>query len=306
MEIYLAKTQGFCAGVSYAISIVEKALKKYKNLIYVYHDIVHNTHVINNFKARGVIFIEHIEDVPDESILIFSAHGVPPQVVSQAQAKNLTIIDATCPLVRKVHKESITYSNAGYSVILIGKRGHQEIIGTAGYVKPDLLNIVETIQDMENLSISTDKTVAYITQTTLSIDDTKEMITKLRQRFPNLISPPSLDICYATQNRQSAVKALARLVEIIIICGSPNSSNSNRLKEIGEKEGVTSLIIDNADELTLNHLTNKTKIGVSSGASVPQIIVDQVIKKITKAYPDTKIKFCGEAEKNVSFTLPKI
>lgn len=306
MEIYLAKTQGFCAGVSFAIDIVEQALRKYGAPLYVYHEIVHNTCVVNDFRSRGVIFVEDLNDVPQGRRVIFSAHGVPPAVIQTAKERKLKYVDATCPLVTKVHNEATKFSTRRHAVILIGHKGHQELIGTAGYVDPALLHIVENEDDIEALNIDPDAGVAYITQTTLSVDETTAMIDKLRKKFTNLIGPPRSDLCYATQNRQDAVKELARLCDIVIICGSPNSSNSNRLRETGEKQGVPSHIIDTADELDLELLRGKQRIGISSGASVPRVIVDQLVKRIQKHFPGTRVRTFENPEKNIVFALPAV
>lgn len=306
MEIYLAKTQGFCAGVSFAVDIVEQALQKYGAPLYVYHEIVHNTYVVNDFRKRGVIFVEDLNDVPQGQRVIFSAHGVPPAVIKTAKDRQLKYVDATCPLVTKVHNEATKFSGKRHAIILIGHKGHQELIGTAGYVDPELLYIVEDEKDIENLNIPQDTEVAYITQTTLSVDDTTAMIDKLRKKYPKLIGPPRSDLCYATQNRQDAVKDLARLCDIVIICGSPKSSNSNRLRETGEKQGVPSYIIDTADELDLSILKGKNKIGISSGASVPRVIVDELVARIQKHYLGTRVNEFENPEKNIVFALPTI
>lgn len=306
MEIYLAKTQGFCAGVSFAIDIVEQALRKYGAPLYVYHEIVHNTYVVNDFRSRGVIFVEDLTDVPQGHRVIFSAHGVPPAVIQTAQDRKLKYVDATCPLVTKVHNEATKFSAQRHATVLIGHKGHQELIGTAGYVDPGLLYIVEDETDIDKLSIDPGAEVAYITQTTLSVDETAAMIGKLRKKFLNLIGPPRSDLCYATQNRQDAVKDLARMCDIVIICGSPKSSNSNRLRETGEKQGVPSHIVDSEDELNLKVLNGKTKIGISSGASVPRVIVDRLVERIQKHFPGTRVHTFENPEKNIVFALPKI
>lgn len=306
MDIYLARAQGYCAGVHFAVNIVEKALKKYGTPLYVFHEIVHNTYVVSSFKSQGVVFVEDIEQVPVGSHLIFSAHGVPPSIIEQSNKRNLNIIDATCPLVGKVHNEAISYSQKGYDVILIGHKGHQEIIGTSGYVNPRQLSIVQKLDDINKLKINKDNNVAFITQTTLSVDETKEMIKKLKSKFKNLTGPSKTDLCYATQVRQNAVKELASICDIIIICGSPNSSNSNRLRETGKNCGVDSYIIDSADELNMELLDDKTKIGISSGASVPNLIVDRVIDKIKLKFKDVKIHTFEGSEKHIRFKLPEI
>lgn len=306
MDIYLAKTQGFCAGVSFAIEIVDRALAKYGAPLYVYHEIVHNTYVVDEFRKKGVIFVEDINDVPVGQRVIFSAHGVPPSVIESSRARKLNYVDATCPLVTKVHNEAVKFSQKEYETILIGHHGHQELIGTAGYVKPHLLHVIEDDKDINQLKVDPAKPVAFITQTTLSVDDTSGLIDKLKQKFKNLVAPPRSDVCYATQNRQDAVKELAQFCDIIIICGSPKSSNSNRLRETGEKAGTPSYIIDNYTELDFDLLKGKTKIGISSGASVPRVIVDELVKQIQKRYPDAKVHEFENPEKNIVFAQPNL
>ena len=303
MEIFLARTQGFCAGVASAIDIVELALKTYGTPLYVYHDIVHNTSVVNDMKRRGVIFVEYINDVPEGSRIILSAHGVPPEVINQSKNRHLKFVDATCPLVTKVHKEAIKFSGQNIDTVLIGHVGHQELVGTSGYVHPDLLHIVENESDVDQLDIDVDKPVAYITQTTLSVDETMGIIDKLKHRFPKLIAPLRSDICYATQNRQDAVKELAKTCDVIIICGSPHSSNSNRLRETGEHLGIESHIIDTAAQLNCDILKNKNKIGLSSGASVPRYLVDEIIEKIKMQYPQAIVHEFNNPEKNIVFPV---
>ncbi|MBI3314952.1 MAG: 4-hydroxy-3-methylbut-2-enyl diphosphate reductase [Candidatus Omnitrophica bacterium] len=303
MEIYLAKTQGFCAGVASAIDIVELALKTYGTPLYVYHDIVHNTSVVNDMRERGVIFVEDLNNVPEGGRIIFSAHGIPPTLIDQAKARQLKYVDATCPLVTKVHKEAVKFSSQNIDTVLIGHVGHQELVGTSGYVRPDLLHIVEDEDDVDDLDITPGKTVAYITQTTLSVDETKGVIAKLQKRFPKLVGPSRSDICYATQNRQDAVKELAKTCDIIVICGSPHSSNSNRLRETGEGQGVESHIVDTAEELDVRIFKNKHKIGLSSGASVPRYLVDTIIEKIQNAYPETSVQEFANPEKNIVFPV---
>ena len=306
MDIYLAKTQGFCAGVSFAVDIVDGALKAHGAPLYVYHEIVHNTYVVNGFRDKGVIFVEEVEEVPEGSRIVFSAHGVPPSVIQKAKERKLKFVDATCPLVTKVHNEAVKFSEKKYETILIGHRGHQELIGTSGYVDPEFLHVVEDDNDIDNLDIDEDAEVAYITQTTLSVDDTKQMLDRIRKKFKNLKEPPRSDLCYATQNRQDAVKDLAKICDIIIICGSPNSSNSNRLRETGEKAGVESHIVDTADELDLTLLNGHDKVGVSSGASVPRVIVDELIARIVERHPDAKVHEFENPEKNIVFKLPEV
>jgi len=303
MEIFLAKTQGFCAGVASAIDIVELALKTYGTPLYVYHDIVHNTSVVEDMKQRGVVFVEDLKDVPHGSRIIFSAHGVPPDLIREARERHLKFVDATCPLVTKVHKEAVKFSGQEVDTVLIGHVGHQELIGTSGYVRPDLLHIVENEKDVQALGISSEKTVAYITQTTLSVDETKGIIESLKIKFPKLIGPLRSDICYATQNRQDAVKELAGFCDIIIICGSPHSSNSNRLRETGEQMGVASYIVDTAAQLDCSVLKDKQRVGLSSGASVPRHLVDEIINKIKTVAPDAVVHEFSNPEKNIVFPV---
>lgn len=306
MEIFLARTQGFCAGVSYAIDIVEQALAKYGTPLYVYHEIVHNRSIVEDFKRRGVIFVEDITQVPEGAHAIFSAHGVPPTVIHMAQQRQLHYVNATCPLVTKVHKEAMKFSQLGIDVILIGHRGHQELIGTSGYVHPELLHVVEDSHDIQQLPIATDKPVAVLTQTTLSVDDTKILIDQLKTKFSKLITPAREDICYATQNRQDAVKELAEFCDIIIIVGSPNSSNSNRLRETGAARGVPSYIIDTDEELDYTILKNKKRLGISSGASVPEFLVNRLVERIQQHYPGSTVKTFENPEKNIVFKLPVV
>lgn len=306
MEIFIARTQGFCAGVASAIDIVELALEKYGAPLYVYHDIVHNTAVVNDFKNRGVVFVETLDDLNEGDRIIFSAHGIPPEVLQKAKDKKLNFVDATCPLVTKVHNEATKFSGEDIHTILIGHRGHQELIGTSGYVKPSLLHVVEDEEDIKNLTIPKEAPVAYITQTTLSVDDTAGLINMLRQKYVNLIGPKRSDICYATQNRQDSIKELTSHCDCIVICGSPHSSNSNRLRETGAKAGIDSYIVDTADELDVTLLKDKKRIGISSGASVPRYLVDEIIKKITDHHDVINVHEFDNPEKNIVFKLPAI
>jgi 4-hydroxy-3-methylbut-2-en-1-yl diphosphate reductase len=303
MEIFLAKTQGFCAGVASAIDIVELALKTYGTPLYVYHDIVHNTSVVEDMKSRGVIFVENLNDVPEGSRIIFSAHGVGPDLIHKARERRLKFVDATCPLVTKVHKEAVKFSDQQLDTLLIGHVGHQELIGTSGYVRPDLLHIIENEADVDALKLDPKKTIAYITQTTLSIDETRGIIEKLKSKFPKLIGPSRSDICYATQNRQDAVKDLAIYCDIIIICGSPHSSNSNRLRETGAQMGVVSYIVDTADQLDCSVLEGKQRVGLSSGASVPRYLVNEIIDKIKSYAPESNVHEFANPEKNIVFPV---
>ena len=287
MEIYLAHTQGFCAGVARAIDIVDKVLKEYGTPLFVYHEIVHNKSVVRDFEQKGVQFVDDLEEVPDGARLIFSAHGVSPVIVERAKKKKLHFIDATCPLVSRIHRRAQKLSDDGIEVILIGHKKHQEVVGTQGYVNPKYFHIVEKDQDVESLSIPHENKIGYVTQTTLSLDDTRSIVDRLKARFPNLIFQKHDDICYATQNRQDAVRDLCQLCDIVIVCGSPNSSNSNRLREAAAKHGVKSYLVDTAEGLNLDILRDCKKVGISSGASVPYYIVEEVIKKKIVGYKAT-------------------
>lgn len=306
MEIHLAHTQGFCAGVSSAVEAVNRALEKYGAPLYVRHHIVHNTSVIADFEKKGVVFIEALSEVPDNGRVIFSAHGISPQVYEEAKTRGLVYIDATCPLVTKVHREATQFSKKDMQTVLIGHRGHQELVGTAGYVRPDLLHIIETEEEIDSLALDPEKPAGYLTQTTLSVSETAQIIATLKEKYPHIVGPPKADICFATQNRQDAVITLTQQCDLIIICGSPQSSNSNRLKETAQGQGVESYIIDTPAELDLNWVTGKQKIGISSGASVPRYIVDTLVEKIKTVYPEASIHEEESVEKGISFAIPKV
>ena len=302
--IHLAHTQGFCAGVANAIDIVEICLKHFGTPLYVRHQIVHNTTVIEQLERRGVIFIEDLREVPDNRVVVFSAHGTAPEVFEVAKTRGLKVIDATCPLVTKIHRQATRYSKRETPTILIGHKGHQELIGTSGYVKEKLLHIIETLEDIETLQLDPDQDIAVLTQTTLSVDDTQELIHALKNKFPKLITGEKKDICYATQNRQDAVKELAENCTLIIVCGSANSSNSNRLKETAITIGIESYIIDKPEELQLSWLDNHQHIGITSGASVPQEVVQNVVDQIQSSYEDVNIVQKESIEKGILFPLP--
>ncbi|EFK96323.1 hydroxymethylbutenyl pyrophosphate reductase [sediment metagenome] len=305
-EIYLARTQGFCAGVDRAVKIVDQALVKYGPPIYVYHEIVHNTHVVRDFIKRGIVFVEDIAAVPEGQHVILSAHGVSPSVAKMAKQRRLKCIDATCPLVKKIHRLATDFSKKGIQVILIGHKDHQELIGTAGYVAANLLYFIQNQNDINNLKIDPLKPVAYLTQTTLSVDETRELVMHLKAKFPQIMHPPEDNICFATQTRQDAVKELSKLVEIIIVCGSPSSSNSNRLRETGAQAGVESIIIDQAAQLDMVLLKGKKKIGISSGASVPWKIVEQLVNRIQAEYPGTVVHNLESHGHKPDFQFPEI
>ena len=304
-DLYLAHTQGFCAGVVNAIDIVELCIVKYGTPLYVRHAIVHNTSVIKDFEARGVVFVESIDDVPHDGVVVFSAHGTAPDVYAKAKERNILIVDATCPLVTKVHRQARRYSERGVHIILIGHRGHQELIGTSGYIDPKLLHVVEDFLDIESLNLTEDAEVGVLTQTTLSVDDTTVLITKIKEKYPNVITGTKEDICFATQNRQDAVKTLAKTCDFILICGSPNSSNSNRLVETAKQMGADSFIIDLPEEFDLNVLKKYKEVGISSGASVPAYLVNKLVDNIKVLYPNVDIHREPSIEKDILFPLPK-
>ncbi len=281
MRVIVAKPRGFCAGVDRAIEIVEKALDMYGPPIYVRHAIVHNKRVVDSLKEKGVVFVEELEEIKNENErVIFSAHGVSPKVWEEAKSRNLQSVDAVCPLVTKVHSEVRHYAEKGYTIVLIGHRNHVEVIGTSGEA-PEQVVVVESIEEVKMLNVSNPDKIAYVTQTTLSVDDTRDIVGALKKRFPQIVSPSKLDICYATQNRQDAVKELAKVSDIIFIMGSPESSNSNRLVEVAKSCGVeNSYLIEGAENLNEDMFDKKMVIGISSGASTPEVVVQEVINKL--------------------------
>lgn len=306
IHITLAEPRGFCAGVDRAIAIVEKALEKYGSPIYVRHEVVHNEFVIENLKRKGAIFVEDMEDIPKGSHVIYSAHGVSKLVRKKASDFNLVPIDATCPLVTKVHKEVIQQNKKGHIIIMIGHEGHPEVDGTMGQVDDnDKTFLVQNLGDIDRLRIKNTEKISYVTQTTLSIDETKEIINKLKTKYPNISGPNKSDICYATQNRQDAIKSLIKDKELIIVVGSSNSSNSSRLAELAKQEGVESVLVGNIESFDLSILLNKKKIGITAGASAPEILVKNLIKKIKRNY-DVLIDEMNGIEENIIFKLPNI
>lgn len=306
MQIILANPRGFCAGVDRAITIVERALELFGAPVYVRHEVVHNRYVVNRLKELGAIFIEEIHEVPDDSILIFSAHGVSKAVRDEAKRRQLRIFDATCPLVTKVHMEVARASYRGEEVILIGHAGHIEVDGTMGqYSNPaGGIYLVESIEDVENLQVKNDNHLCFTTQTTLSVDDTAEIIEALKNRFPNIRSPRKNDICYATTNRQQAVKQLSSQADIVLVVGSKNSSNSNRLAELARRNSKNAYLIDYASDINLEWLANARRIGVTAGASAPDILVKQVIDHLKSLGCTSMIETEGISE-NITFEIPK-
>ncbi len=309
INILLANPRGFCAGVDRAIQIVEEALMQYGKPIYVRHEVVHNQHVINDLKTKGAVFIEDLNDVPKGAHVIFSAHGISKAIREEAKLRELISIDATCPLVSKVHVEVNKMLNQNMDIIMIGHQGHPEVEGTMGQIEEHHTNrkmyLIETIEDVSSLVVDHPDKLAYVTQTTLSMDDTRAMIDALKIKYPNIQGPKSDDICYATQNRQDAVKEITGLCDLIIIVGSHNSSNSNRLKELALREGVESYMIDHEDSLQPSWLLNKKNIGISAGASAPEISVKNILNKIEALTKATITELPGIKE-SIIFKLPKI
>lgn len=303
MNIILAQPRGFCAGVDRAIAIVEKALEKYGAPIYVRHEVVHNKFVIEDLKAKGAIFIEDLADVPAGNTLIFSAHGVSQAVRAEAAERGLTIFDATCPLVTKVHSEVKRLREQGFEIVMIGHKGHPEVEGTMGQSEGGMY-LVEDEQDVLNLQVRNAEQLAYVTQTTLSVDDAQVVINALRARFPAIVGPKKDDICYATQNRQDAVKQLAKDIDILIVVGSPNSSNSNRLREVGAGLGIAAYMVDNETELKAAWFASQGRVGITAGASAPDVLVRRVIEQI-QAFGATTVETMDGVEENVIFALPK-
>jgi len=302
-EILLAQPRGFCAGVDRAITIVEQALQKFGAPIYVRHEIVHNAYVVNDLRSKGAVFIDDLKDVPFGNTVIFSAHGVSPAIKQEAEERGLKIFDATCPLVTKVHVEVGKMRRDGLHIIMIGHRGHPEVEGTMGQA-PDGIELVENIQDVESLSLPANSKVAFVTQTTLSVDETKEIVEALKKKFPEIAQPKKQDICYATQNRQDAVKFMAPQVDIVIVVGSPNSSNSNRLRELSEKLGVISYMVDHPSQLNPEWFLGKKRIGLTAGASAPESLAQSIIERIKEMGPRSVRVLDGIIE-NTEFPLPK-
>ena len=302
LKIILAQPRGFCAGVVRAIEIVERALTKYGPPVYVRHEIVHNKHVVESLKAKGARFVEDVSEIPDNAVTIFSAHGVSPSVEHEAAGRNLPVIDATCPLVTKVHNQGKRYVGQGRTVILIGHAGHPEVEGTMGQISAPVI-LVQTVAEAEKLTLAADTPVAYVTQTTLSVDDTREIIAALSRRFTDIVGPDTRDICYATQNRQSAVRDMCKLADVILVVGATNSSNSNRLREIGTEAGIPSYLIANGSELDPTWLEGAQIVGITAGASAPEVLVDDVIETLKRLGPVDVSTLPGR-EENIEFRLP--
>lgn len=300
----LANPRGFCAGVDRAISIVERALEEFGAPIYVRHEVVHNKFVVDNLREKGAVFIEDLADVPEGATLIYSAHGVSKAVQEEAEARGFQVFDATCPLVTKVHKEVARLDSQGYQIIMIGHAGHPEVEGTMGQLPEGAMLLVETVEDVAKLQVADPEKLSHVSQTTLSVDETKDIIAALKARFPNIRSPHKEDICYATTNRQEAVKNLAAECDIVIVVGSPNSSNSNRLREVAKLRGVDAYMVDNASYLKQEWFNGKNKVGITAGASAPEVLVQEVIRTIQDWGHKTVEEGAG-VEESIVFVLPK-
>ena len=303
MRVILAQPRGFCAGVVRAIEIVERALEKYGPPVYVRHEIVHNRHVVESLKTKGAHFVEDLSEVPPDAVTIFSAHGVPKAVINDAVQRGLPVLDATCPLVTKVHNQGKRYVGQGRALILIGHAGHPEVEGTMGQV-PAPVHLVQTEADVDKLDIPTDSPVAYVTQTTLSVDDTRGIIAALERRFSDIIGPDIKDICYATQNRQTAVRELSRRVDVILVVGATNSSNSNRLREIGAEAGIASYLIADGSELAPEWVQDAKTIGITAGASAPEVLVEDVINTLRKL-GEVEVSTLPGRQEHIEFRLPR-
>lgn len=307
MKILLANPRGFCAGVDRAIAIVNEALRRFNPPIYVRHEVVHNKFVVEDLARRGAVFVEELDEVPDGAIVIFSAHGVSKAVEDEAKRRDLTVFDATCPLVTKVHIEVGKFAKGGMDAILIGHAGHPEVEGTMGRFDTSFggrIHLVEDVEDVAKLDFERDKSLAFVTQTTLSMDDTANVIDALKDRFPAINAPRKDDICYATQNRQDAVKLLSRHCEVVLVVGSPNSSNSNRLRELAERMGRRAYLIDNAGQMSRAWFDGVTYVGVTAGASAPEILIQEVLDTLQSWGADVPTELSG-IEENVTFSLPK-
>lgn len=304
LRVVLAQPRGFCAGVERAIDIVERALEKYGAPVYVRHEIVHNKFVVETLRARGAIFVEEIDEIPEGAVTVFSAHGVAKKVEDGALERELDVIDATCPLVTKVHKEGRRYAAKGYDIVLIGHIGHPEVEGTLGQI-PGTVHVLSEVHEVAELEVADPDRVAFVTQTTLSVNDTRDVIAALKERFPNIIGPDTRDICYATQNRQTAVIAMAKQVDLLLVVGAHNSSNSNRLREIGENFDIPSYLIEDASMFDPAWLTDEVKtVGVTAGASAPETLVRETIERL-KRYRPVSVETLDGVEENIHFKLPR-
>ncbi len=303
MKVLLAQPRGFCAGVVRAVEIVELALKKFGPPVYVRHEIVHNKRVVEDLRAKGAVFVDEVDDIPAGAITVFSAHGVSRKVVSDADLRGLEVLDATCPLVARVHTEGQRYAAEGFEVVLIGHAGHAEVEGTLGQID-GRVHLVGSVADVQTLNVKDPSKLAYVTQTTLSVDDTRGIINSLKERFPEIHGPDVKDICYATQNRQHAMRELAEKSDVILVLGAKNSSNSNRLRDLGADMGITSYLIDDADGLQPEWLTGKNVVGITAGASAPEALVDELIAKL-RTLADIEVQMLDGVTENIHFKLPR-
>ena len=302
-EILMAQPRGFCAGVDRAINIVNEALTRFGAPIYVRHEIVHNAYVVNELRDKGAVFVDGLHEVPKGGIVVFSAHGVSQEVRKDAQERGLQVYDATCPLVTKVHLEVVKMCKDGFTVLMIGHAGHPEVEGTMGQVKEGVF-LIEKIEDVESLPFSVDEKIAFVTQTTLSVDETKEIVDALTKKFPNIVQPRKQDICYATQNRQDAVKFMAPQVDVVIVVGSAASSNSNRLRELSEKLGVPSYMVDAPDQLKAEWFVGKKRVGLTAGASAPESLAQSIVERIQE-FGLRQVRALPGVVEDVTFSLPK-
>jgi len=303
MKILLAGPRGFCAGVNMAIETLETAIRIHGTPVYVFHEIVHNKHVVDRFVREGAVFVDRVEEVPEGAVLLFSAHGVAPEVRAVAAERRLLAIDATCPLVTKVHLEAIKYAKGGYRIVLIGHEGHDEVIGTMGQA-PESFTLVDSPEDVDRLPFGPDDRLAYLTQTTLSVDDASRIITRLKERFPQIVGPPKDDICYATQNRQEAVRVLADDADVVIVLGSQNSSNSQRLAELSRERGIPSHLIDGADEIDPSWFSGDETVVITAGASAPESVVQDCVRWLGRRF-GASVEERSIREEDVYFPLPK-
>ena len=305
-KIFLAAPRGFCAGVDRAIKIVEMALEKWGAPVYVRHEIVHNKFVVDNLRDKGAVFVEELDECPNDRPVIFSAHGVPKSVPAEAENRNMIFVDATCPLVSKVHIEAESHSGNGLQMVMIGHKGHPETIGTMGQLSEGEVLLVETVEDVADLDVRDPDSLAYVTQTTLSIDDTADIVTALQNRFPKIVGPHKEDICYATTNRQMAVKAIAAKVDALLVVGAPNSSNSKRLVEVGAKAGCRyAQLVQRTDDIDWNALGDMQNIGITAGASAPEVLVNEVIDAF-RAKGEVEVEIIETAQENVNFKVPRV
>ncbi|EAP89010.1 LytB protein [Oceanicaulis alexandrii HTCC2633] len=305
LTVQLASPRGFCAGVDRAIQIVEKALERYGAPVYVRHEIVHNKHVVNRLEAMGAVFVKELDECPDDRPVVFSAHGVPQRVPAEAARRNMLYVDATCPLVSKVHVEAQRHHKAGQEILLIGHAGHPEVIGTMGQLPDGVMHLIETVEDAETFVPKDPSNVAFVTQTTLSVDDTADIVAALQKRFPGIAAPHKEDICYATTNRQAAVKAIGEGADLVLVVGAPNSSNSVRLVEVAERAGAkTARLVQKAEEIDWSWLEGVKRIGISAGASAPEELVEGLLSALARRYT-LHIREIRVAEENVVFKLPR-